>query len=230
MIDLLKNDLPVHYGLRRSNISVPSETTSEIRFDLTDEITTGMVVEYRTGNVSFERESATLLEVINYERFLNSLSGTSFEQGRKRCDYIMYEKTAENFFLLNEQTSTLGTTALLSKPILNKDKEVQYPGGKYEKVEVQLSGTLHTLMDVSSIATFIDRYKRKICLMSYIIKTREKEMPSAQKAFATRYRQVEARETGEDGALLECKPINDCGFEYRRISHDYIFRLSPEKP
>ena len=178
MIDLLKNDLPAHYGLRRSNISVPSETTSEIHFDLTDKVTTGMVVEYRTGNISFERESATLLEVINYERFLNGLSGTSFEQGRKRCDYIMYEITADNFFLLNEQTSTLGATALLSKPILNKDKEVQYPGGKYEKVEGQ----------------------------------------------------VEARETGEDGALLECKPINDCGFEYRRISHDYIFRLGTEKP
>ena len=47
-----------------------------------------MVVEYRTGNISFERESATLLEVINYERFLNGLSGTSFEQGRKRCDFL----------------------------------------------------------------------------------------------------------------------------------------------
>ena len=71
MIDLLKNDLPAHYGLHRSNISVPSETTSEIRFDLTDKVMTSMVVEYRTGNISFERESATLLEVINYERFLN---------------------------------------------------------------------------------------------------------------------------------------------------------------
>ena len=47
-----------------------------------------MVVEYRTGNISFERESTTLLEVINYERFLNGLSGTSFEQGRKRCDFL----------------------------------------------------------------------------------------------------------------------------------------------
>ena len=83
-----KNDLPAHYGLRRSNISVPSETTSEIHFDLTDKVTTSMVVEYRTGNISFERESATLLEVINYERFLNGLSGTSFEQGRKRCDFL----------------------------------------------------------------------------------------------------------------------------------------------
>ena len=46
-----KNDLPAHYGLRRSNISVPSETTSEIHFDLTDKVTTGMVVEYRTGKM-----------------------------------------------------------------------------------------------------------------------------------------------------------------------------------
>lgn len=30
MIELLKNDLPVHYGLHLPNISVPSETTSDV--------------------------------------------------------------------------------------------------------------------------------------------------------------------------------------------------------
>lgn len=36
MIDLLKNDFPAHYGLRRTKITVLSETTSEQTFDLDD--------------------------------------------------------------------------------------------------------------------------------------------------------------------------------------------------
>lgn len=226
MIGLLKKDLPDHYGLSRSNISVPYETTSETLFDLTDGVKSSMVVEYGKGNVSFGRESVTLLEVINYEQYLNGFSGTAFERGRKRCDCIMYEKeeNKKDFFLLNEQTSCLGTTDGLSKPISNKNK-VLYTGGKYEKAEVQLSDTLRTLMDVPAIANFIRKYRRKICLMSYVVKP---EMKPAQKAFS-RSRQVEARETGEDGALLECKSINDFDFEYRRINHDYTFKLRLEK-
>lgn len=90
MIDLLTKELPAHYGLHRLVIVVPSETTSETHFDLTDE-GGNMVVAYTTGNVSFSHESATELEVVNYECYLNGLSGTSFERGRKRCDCILYD-------------------------------------------------------------------------------------------------------------------------------------------
>lgn len=223
MIGLLKNELPAHYGLHRLVIDVPHETISETHFDLADE-GDDMVVAYRTGNVSFSHESATEMEVINYECYLNGLSGTAFERGRKRCDYILYEKGSDGSFVLNEQTSALGTMALLSKPILDKSKTVKYPGGKYEKVEIQLSETLRTLMEVSAIAGFISGYTRRICLMSYVIKQKT-DTSSARQAFSARYRKVESRETGEEGALLECHSINSMGFEYRRISHDYVFKL-----
>lgn len=226
MIDLLKTDLPTHYGLHRcKTIEVPAESTSEPNFDLTDNAD-GIIMAFREGNVSFAWANQTETEVINYERYLNNLSGTAFERGKKRCDCIIYEKgkEASHFFILNEQTSTIGTTQLLSKPILDKKKNVQYPGGKYEKVETQLLETLQTLIAVPSIAAFIDKYNRKICLMSYVINPRI-ALSNAQKAFTTRYKKVEARETGENGALLECPVINLLGFEYRRISHNYVFRI-----
>lgn len=188
-----------------------------------------MLVPYKTGNVSFEHSGQTGIIVINYEKFLNSLSGTVFERGRKRCDFILYEADGNGncFFLLNEQTSTLGSTDNLSKPIVDKNKNVVYPGGKYEKVEVQLSETLKTLKAVAGIKAFIDKYQHKICLMSYVITPKQQsENSDARYAFSARYRQIEARATGENGAKLEQPAINAEGFEYRRISHSYPFKLS----
>ena len=102
-----------------------------------------------------------------------------------------------------------------------------YPGGKYEKVEQQLSETLKTLKAVPSINIFISKYQRKICLMSYVITPkRTSDSSNAKHTFSARYREVEARETGESGAELEQPELNTEGFEYRRISHTYSFKLS----
>lgn len=228
MIELLRQDFPYHYGLHKRNIIVPYETTHEEHFDLIDGGDT-MLVPYNTGNVSFDHAEQTEIEVVNYEKFLNGLSGTAFERGRKRCDFVLYEigGSGQSFFLLNEQTSTLGSTDNLSIPVVDKKKNVVYPGGKYEKVEVQLSETLKTLKAVSGIKAFIDKYQRKICLMSYVINPRQQGyVSSARYTFSARYRQVEARMTGENGAILEQPTINAEGFEYRRISHAYPFKLS----
>lgn len=226
MIDLLKQDYPTHYGLHRNTIDVLSETTSDEYFDLTDKKDLGIIVQYKNGNVSFNHANQTEIEVIDYESFLNGFSGTSFERGRKRCDFIMYEKggSSDSFFVLNEQTSALGSTVNLSKPILTH-KKVVFPGGKYEKVEVQLVETLRALRAVLSIASFINKYKKKIGLMSYEILSPDANTSSAIKAFA-RYKQTESRETGENGAILKQPDLNAQGFEYRRISHDYSFKLS----
>ena len=228
MIELLKQDFPAYYGLHRRQIEVLSETTNSEHFDLTDK-GVNMIVAYQNGNVSFDHFCRTEVEVINYEKFLNGLYGTSFERGRKRCDFILYEKggTKNSFFLLNEQTSTSGSTVNLSKPILDKNKNVTFSGGKYEKVEVQLVETLKTLKVVQSIASFISKYQRRICLMSYeILPLNTVNALSARKAFTMRYKQVESRATGENGAILEHPIMNSEGFEYRRISHDYSFQLS----
>lgn len=228
MIELLKQDFPAHYGLHRSKIDVLNERTNSEHFDLTDK-GVNMIVAYQNGNVSFNHSSQTEVEVINYELFLNGLHGTSFERGRKRCDFILYEKggTGNRFFLLNEQTSTSGSTLNLSKPILDKNRNVVFSGGKYEKVEVQLVETLKTLKAVPNIASFISKYQHKICLMSYeILPLKIDNTSSARKAFTVRYKQVESRATGESGAILEHPILNSEGFEYRRISHDYSFQLS----
>lgn len=230
MIDLLKQDLPAYYGLHRSVVNVLSESTRDLRFDLADG-QDKMIVAYRSGNVSFERSSPAVIQVINYEAYLNGWAGTSFERGRLRCDFIVYDAEDKKVFVLNEQTSTTGGIQSFLKPIIDKrTKEVRFPGGKYEKVEAQFAHTLCTLKAVPAIKAFVETFSRKVCLMSYILSAEEerKDVSGAMRAFSVRYKQVEARETGEDGALLANPVLNVEGFEYRRISHKYSFRLAGE--
>lgn len=222
MIDLLKKDLPAHYGLHRTGIEVRSEKTKEPQFDLNDGHD-AIVVKYREGNVSFAHSTGSEIEVVDYEYYLNGLSGTKFENGRLRCDFMLYDLGSKNFFVLNEQTSTKDGTANLEKPIIGKDGNVRYPGGKYEKAENQLLETLKTLTAVPAISHYMSTFQRKICLMSYVINRQEQH--SAVVAFVNRYKQIESKETGENGAILSSPNIEAEGFEYRRISHDYTFRL-----
>lgn len=227
MIDLLKHDLPAYYGLHRAVVNIPSESTRDLCFDLIDG-QDAMIVAYRSGNVSFERSSSTSIQVINYETYLNGWTGTSFERGRLRCDFIIYDAESKGIFILNEQTSTTGNVRNFLKPIIDKKtKSIRFPGGKYEKVEAQLAHTLCTLQAVPAIKAFMETFSRKVCLMSYILFPEEekKDVSGAMRAFSVRYKQVEARETGENGALLVNSSFNAEGFEYRRISHEYSFRL-----
>ena len=91
-----------------------------------------------------DSSNRTEVQVINYEAYLIGLKGTKFETGRKRCDFILHETggSCDSFYILNEQTSTKKNIENLSKPILDKDKNVIYPGGKYEKAEIQLLETM----------------------------------------------------------------------------------------
>lgn len=225
MINLLTKDLPTHYRIGR-NISVPHIDTTNIEFDLDDN--PDYIVPFRTGNISLKNTLKKSIQVVNYEGYINQFAGTAFEQGRKRCDYLLYDtdrREESSFFILNEQTSTLDSISNLSLPILKKG-EVLFAGGKYEKAEIQLYESLSALKNVSSIASFIESSDRKICLMSYVIIPRSVDNNiSASRAF-NRYRAIESAETGEDGAIIENYGINQLGFELRRISHDYTFVLN----
>lgn len=100
-----------------------------------------------------------------------------------------------------------------------------FPKGKYQKVELQLYQSLETLTEVPSISSYINNKKRKVCLMSYLIK---RTGDNAVNAF-NRNRLMEAEEAGENGAQISCPQIEQFGFDYYRISHDYSFRISNSK-
>lgn len=72
--------------------------------------------------------------------------------------------------MLVEITSALGNTDPLRVPICNnKTGKVVYEGGKFEKCEDQLYQSLRDLKLVSTIASKLDAYQQRICMMAYVI-------------------------------------------------------------
>lgn len=222
MKNLLENDLPAFYGVGR-RCTCDENTTSLSEFDLTED-DTQFVVDYKKGYASFCGNSFNL-SVVNYDTYIGKFAGTRIADGRRRCDFIMIDKDADSIIVLCEVTSSLGGIENLSRPIRKTQKDgttmVAFPKGKYQKVELQLYQSLETLTNVPSISLYINNKKRKVCLMSYLIKRTEN---NAVNAF-NRNRMMEAEEAGENGAQISCPQIEQFGFDYYRISHAYSFRI-----
>ena len=228
MKDLLEKDFVAFHNVN-SVVTCDITLCSDKKFDLDDDI--NYVKPYQQGKVSFVNESQTSKEIIPYEKFIDACEKpSSFKQGRKKCDFLVNGVTPKSCFVFVELTSTLNNVTNLSEPIIEKKKngtiKVLYPKGKYEKCEDQLYQSLLDIVSVPSIKTYINTKSQKVCLMAYKIILRpdlaegiKRPQPNAL------YRLIESKETGENGAELENLKINNLGFEYRRISHDYAFNL-----
>lgn len=101
--------------------------------------------------------------------------------------------------------------------------------GKFEKIAYQLADSVQTLMDIPQIGEYFNKLQKKICLCSYKLYTqndkRERIIKTNLNSF-NRYSKIEAKQTGENGAILSCPQIEKFGFEYRRISHNYAFSIN----
>lgn len=222
MKNLLENDLPEFYGVGRRCIC-DENTTSLSEFDLTED-DTQFVVGYKKGYASFCGNPFNL-SVVNYDTYIGRYTGTKISDGKRRCDFILTDTDTNNIIVLCEVTSSIGGIENLSRPIEKTQKDgtrtVVFPKGKYQKVELQFYQSLETLTEVPSISSYINKKKRKVCLMSYLIKRTEN---NAINAF-NRNRLMEAEEAGENGAQISCPQIEQFGFDYYRISHDYSFKI-----
>ena len=174
MKNLLENDLPAFYGVDRRCIC-DENITSLSEFDLTED-DTQFVVDYKKGYASFCGNPFNL-SVVNYDTYIGKYTGTKIADGRRRCDFILTDTDTNNIIVLCEVTSSIGGIENLSRPIEKTQKDgtrtVVFPKGKYQKVELQLYQSLETLTEVPSISSYINKKKRKVCLMSYLIKRTE---------------------------------------------------------
>lgn len=220
MVDLLQKTLVEYYKIS-SPVRLMFDQIGDCEFDLDDSCC--FVLEKGRGKASFHNENGSL-KVLCYENFINQCKRPkSFAEGRKRCDFILCHDSSGGSFVLNEITSAYGDERNLELPILRGNP--QYPGGKNQKVVDQFVHTLTTLLEIPDIRTKINSYNRKMCLMSYKVFPCNSEVIDKTLAAAYSYRKIESLETQGDGAIIEEKRINELGFEYRRISHDYSFSL-----
>ena len=225
MKQLLENDFLKHYGVT-STVAIDCLSITDVDFDLDDENSPISLKALGKGTASFHNDNGEL-EIIHYEDFINKRNKPpSFKKGRKKCDYLLYHTTTTKTVVLLEITSALGSRANLEKPITHKNTgKLLYAGGKFEKCEDQLFQSLCTLVKVPSILGKLNEYTRKICLMAYTIKPAQTKSQSIGSRPFAKYLAIEAKATADNGAIIECRRIEDLGFEYRRIEHQSVFKL-----
>lgn len=225
--DFLQNQFLSHYSISVKGITVDKSLTNAVEFDLDDMDSPFSILPFGKGKLSFKGNTEEL-EVVHYEDFISQCKKPqSFLNGRKRCDYIIAtadDDEEQGCIILAELTSALGGTFNLSKPIINHNHDAVYEGGKYEKAEKQLSGSLITLMEVPVIKDYIERKTDKQCIMAYKVLSYDDPVKRMQHPMS-RYLEIESAETQNGGAVISNPIINGYGFTFRRISHTAFYQL-----
>ena len=216
---LLESDFVAHHGIHVLPIA-DVITTDAMQFDLDDMPSPVRLMEHGEGKVSLTNGMYGTVEILAYENFINQCTKpSSFLNGRRKCDYMAIHFDDGGYVLLIEITSALGSVENLKKPLKN------HPGGKYEKSEHQLASSLGDLFAVPAINAYLTAKAHRVCLMAYRVNPHTDPDYLIKHPFE-RYLRVESKTTAEDGAIVPCPAINNLGFEYRRISHEYSYRLA----
>lgn len=225
--DLLLNQFISHYSISTRGISVDKCLTNDSEFDLDDMESPISILQFGQGKLSFKGNEGGL-EIVHYEDFINQCKRPqSFSIGRKRCDYIVSttdEKDNHGHVILAELTSATGGVFNLVKPILDHHHNFVYAGGKYEKAEQQLIGSLATLMEVPEIKDYIVHKTNRQCIMAYKVTPYKDPVKRMQHPMG-RYLEIESAETQNGGAIISSPVINGYGFIYRRLSHTSYYQL-----
>ena len=224
--ELLSSDFLDFYQIRKEQITVVSQLIRRDSFDIDDDMSQTSFIKKVGQGILTIIGNKEYIEVVAYDDFFKQIKKpVAFVSTHKHCDYLIVSDETMANFLFVELTSALGGTYNLRKPIKNKKTgAIEFPGGKYEKVEVQLADSLDTLMSVPTIKNKIEGYQRRICLMAYKIIPYNDEAMRITHPFQ-RYLAIEKAETGSNGAIVHNTIIESLGFEYRRISYEASFSL-----
>ena len=220
--EVFDRDFLLAYGIpENKRQDIKQECTNASDFDLIDkeESEENFIVEFGKGTGSFENNVGYNVEILAYDNLVKNYNGKyDAFKGSKSCDFILYSEK-NSTIVLKEHTSAAGGRENLEK----EDRKTHMT--KFQKVEKQLSDTLTKLKEVDSLNGIISNCITRICLVSYELYRATDNENKTRKAFNRVTVQID-KETGENGAKLSCRDIEEKGFEYRRISHNYKFRLS----
>lgn len=204
---------------------IKQECTNASDFDLIDpnkdiDPEEKIIVEFGKGTGSFENNVGYNVEILAYDNLVKNYNGKYVAfKGTKSCDFILYSNE-NSTIVLNEHTSSIE-----DKKKLEEEKDSKIGMTKFQKVEKQLSDTLGKLQAVDSLNGIIEKCTTKICLLSYRLFYDKNNPTKAPTAFNRAQLQI-AKATGEDGAKFSCPDIEEKGFEFRKILHNYKFKLS----
>jgi hypothetical protein len=141
----LKQDFTRHFGLLISTTPNIRLQTSAPYFEIEDDTNRQTQLHFIVGRgmAAYKNPRNYVVEIINYDLFITSLP-QNFQQGKKRCDLIVYT-TNNKHFLLNELKDRIPKIKVRNKSI------------------EQLKQSLELIMQVHSISAFADAFENKKC-------------------------------------------------------------------
>ncbi len=173
-------------------IKAPTESTKQFSFDLMDK-TEPFIVEENSGSVTYKNPEEKTVFVTNYEEFIKTLP-KNLQNGKKRCDFLVYQEGKTEFFILNELSQ--------SKNIDSKESDALY----------QLHNSLETLLEVYSIKQKLDSCKQKLCIFSNKFKKIVSPLGMAD-AFNASFMTMPQK-----AVTFDYDAINNLGFIYYRAN------------
>lgn len=218
--DVFDRDFLCEYNIPENKIQqIEQECTNALDFDLIDQ-EKNFIVEFGKGTGSFENNVGYNVEILAYDNLVKNYNGKyDAFKGTKSCDFILYSNE-NSTIVLNDHTSSIE-----NREKLETEKDSKTGITKFQKVEKQLNDTLEKLQAVDSLNEIIENCTTKICLLSYRLFYDKNNPTQAPTAFNRPQLQI-AKATGEDGAKFSCPDIEEKGFEFRKILHNYKFKLS----
>lgn len=199
MDNLLKNDFTVFNTLPVSTTNIRNDI-SLTYFEIED---VNRVVDIRvipgSGTAKYSNPNGENVVIIDYDGFLTSLPH-AFQQGKKRCDLIVYTLNDSHF-------------------ILNELKTGNPNSGTLTKATVQMFSSLKEIIRVPTIAAFINNFTTKKCCYS----NKQPAIPSVTISATLAFNRVNSIVT--NGLKLSHPQIEALGFELFEYTGNQIISL-----
>lgn len=198
---LLKAGLTAHYNLPSSTIANITIQTSEIYFEIEDDESreTKLHIVPGAGVAKYKNDEAFEVIIVNYDKFLTSLPIT-FQDGKKRCDLVVYTNSNNRYFLLNEL------------------KDRKYKNRIRRDSLKQLQASLNCMMAVPAIRTFADGFEVKQCC--YFNKQAAAPLTIIATAAFNQINQIVP-----NGLRMSDPIIEGYGFEFYEYAGNAIFKM-----
>jgi hypothetical protein len=202
METLLQRDFTAHYRLDVSSIANISIQAAAQYFEIEDDQHRETQIHFTAGlgMAAYSNRSSFDVTIINYDKFITSLPN-AFQNGRQRCDLIVYTNTNNRYFLLNELKDR--------KPNKNVRK----------KAKSQLLESLQCIMAVTAIRIFVNQYTIKRCCY-FNKKAISPPSITAPSAF-NRLNQLTL-----NGIQMSSPGIESLGFEFYQYSKGQVLTMA----
>lgn len=146
--NIINEELVKIFDVALCSVNIESYEVQDKEFGLKDRLEKSVCVASE-GNVTYKNNSDSIINVFNYEKFIESLPDSK-NYGIRHCDFIVYSDNV--FFICNELSTGVNTKS------------------KWPKAWKQMQQTIQVLYKSEKIKKDLENVNSKFCVFSFCLK------------------------------------------------------------